>query len=175
LIFSVNFAPGYPRRYAPLGDLLLKPELELIYSTIRESIGFRREREQQIFGWSSALLVAVISALLLTEIDPNAMISKPSGKIAGSVLVSLIAIGSFIWQQKQRKLLCDRQKHAAQIMDELGLFDINGSKNDAPILPAKWKTWGTRNNSFLTQIMQPSKILFTALLGIAAIVVVWIR
>ena len=153
----------------------MKPELEVIYSTVRESIGFRRDREQQIFGWSSALLVAVISALLLTEIDPNAMLATSKGKIVGTVLVSLIAIGSCFWQQKQRRLLCDRQKHAAKLMEEMGLFDLDGQKHAGPILPAKWKDWGTRNNTFQSQVTQPSKILFTALLGITAIVVIWIR
>ena len=158
-----------------LENFLVPHELELIYSTIRESMAFRRDREQQIFGWSSALLVAVISALLLTEIDPAAMISSQKGRIAGTILVMLIAIGSCLWQQKQRQLLCGRQKHAAQIMNELGLFDIASTKDDGPVLPPEWKKWGTRNNTLWTQIKQPSKIQFTAILGFAATAVVWLR
>ncbi len=154
---------------------LMQQKLELVYATVRESIGFRRDREQQIFGWSSALLVAVISALLLTGIDPNALISSTRGKIAGTVLVGLIVTGSIFWQQKQRDLLCGRQKHAAKIMDELGLFDLSGEKSGESIIPAEWKGWGSRNNTLWTQMKQPSKILFTVLLGVAAVIVVWIR
>ena len=77
-------------------------------------------------------------------------------------------------QQKQRKLLCDRQKHAVKLMDELGLFDLDCQKHDGPILPVEWKGWGTRNNTFVSQITQPSKILFTGVLGVAAIAVVWL-
>lgn len=141
--------------------------LNLIYATVRESINYRRSREQQIFAWSATLLAALTSALLLSDVPDRAPIAGLYGRLLASLLVLFVSAGSCRWQLKQRKLLCDSQSRAAKLQIELGLFDIK--RNDGePILPEKWKHWGSPNDSFWSLLTQPSKIQCTVLLGLFA-------
>ena len=151
----------------------MQDKLELVYSTVRESINYRRGREEQIFAWSAALLVAIPSALMFSEVSPSALIATIYGKVLASALVVFAMIGSCKWQLKQRKLLCGSQVLAAGIMDEMELYDIKSRNAETSVVPTSWRTWGTRNNSFWTQLFQPSKIQCTMILGIFALVVVW--
>lgn len=150
-------------------------KLKLIYSAARDEIGYRRQRDQQIFGWSSAILVAITSTLLLSEVKAGSPISSIQGKAVATAMLMLVTLGSAIWQMKQKRLLAEVQRVVSRAMDQMGVLDLKLYSDGSPISPTKWKEWGDRSHSWLYHFFNPGKIQTTCLLGLAAVVTVWLR
>lgn len=141
-------------------------KLTEMYSIVREELTYRRSRQQQILTWSSAILVTINAAMLVSS--SNALVLSTQGKLLAIVLVSIISLFSAFWQMKQRKLLSNLQTVVSKIMKELGYFGINQSSKSESVLPKSWESWGQNFNTWESQITHPTKILVTLLLGIAA-------
>ena len=150
----------------------MQEQLNVTCSTVRESVSYGRGREEQVFAWSAALLVAIPIALMFTDVSHSALIATVYGKVLATALVLFATIGSCKWQLKQRKLLCASQALAARIMDETELYDVKSRSSETSVVPASWRQWGSQNNSFWTQLFQPSKMQCTVILGFFAIVVI---
>ncbi len=150
-------------------------KLELIHSFTREELQFRRSREQQIFTWSSTILVAVTGAMLLSKVQPIIPITTLLGKTIGVFMVLTVSFGSASWQMKQRKLLAEVERVICSAMIEMGLFDIELESGGGNVLPERWKNWGNHCMTWKEQLTQPSKILGTILLGIVAALSIAVR
>ncbi|MCK5214473.1 MAG: hypothetical protein KAR05_03890 [Candidatus Omnitrophica bacterium] len=150
-------------------------QLGLIHTTIREELQFRRSREQQIFTWSSTILIAITGAMLLSKAQPIIPITTLFGKSIGILMVLLVSFGSASWQMKQRKLLAEAEVVICKTMIEMGLFDIASASGKENVLPEKWKRWGKHCKTWKEQLTQPSKILCTIFLGIVAALSVAVR
>ena len=98
-------------------------KLTEMHKIVREELTYRRSRQQQIFTWSSAILVAIIAAMLVS--NPDSLVMTCQGKSLAIVLAMGISLASAYWQMKQRLLLSSLQKVISRIMTELGLSLIH--------------------------------------------------
>jgi len=155
----------------------LSKENKLIemHKIVREELSYRRSRQQQIFTWSSAILVAIIAAMLIS--NSNSLVITIQGKLIAIILVTMISLVSSNWQMKQRKLLTDLQIVVTRIMKELGYFSLSQTSDNKSVLPSSWENWGQNYSSLKSQlkINHPTKILVTIMLGIAAIFAILLR
>jgi uncharacterized membrane protein len=143
------------------------PDYELLlhlYEAQLKQLEYRRARENEIFNWSSAILVGFIGAALLLTSDKRGLLLQTwfgAGLAAGAMLI--VTTFSVMWQLKQRYFLAETQKVIVSLEQSLGLFD-------APYaLPAHWKEWGEKNVTFRDRVRKPSKIAATVLLGVLAV------
>lgn len=149
--------------------------LKALNSIAREEISYRRNREQHIFAWSSAILVSVVTAILVAEFKAGSLLSTVGGKAIATALIILLSFGSARWQMKQKRLLAEVQRVSSSVMNRMGLLDFKQVGNHDPITADKWKKWGDRKHTWEHHIKHPGKILTTCLLGIAAVVTLWAR
>jgi hypothetical protein len=123
-------------------------QLRQMYDDQRAELGFRRAREQQIFTWSSAALLAIIGGLLAFS-DVSASLARLglAGEIIAALLVAALAIYSAMWQRKQRTLMRRHQWVLAQLAVKRGWFSRLDAAEKNPLFPADWKRWGSSDGA----------------------------
>jgi hypothetical protein len=139
----------------------------------REELQYRRAREFQIFTWSVTLLLAVIAAVL---VKPPDVLAK-SGvvlRVVASVIVVGLTFYSLYWQLYQRKSAAAHARVLAKIAGKLGVFDPAAFDGPEPLYPDHWRGWGERYLTFREQLSRPSKMSATFLVGIIAMVSLWL-
>lgn len=144
--------------------------LDSAYVDQRAELSYRRAREGEVFLWSSAVLLAIIGALLVARPEHRALLR--AGYFAGagvaSAVVLFISGASVLWQHKQRVHAALNQRVLARIADERGLFKPIDER--PALFTTGWRDWGSRSVAFSAQLKEPSRILATLLLGFAALV-----
>lgn len=139
----------------------------------REELQYRRAREFQIFTWSVTLLLAVVAAVW---VKPPDLLAK--GGVALRAIASIVVVGltsySLHWQLHQRKAAAAHARVLTKIAAKLGVFDPAAFDGPAPLYPDHWKSWGERYITFREQLSRPSKISATFLVGVIAMVSLWL-
>jgi len=159
--FSTHELQALPATLAlmAIDDLLLR-----LYETQLHQLAYRRARENEVFTWSSTILVGFIAAaLLFTGEQRVVLLQQWPGAILASGVMAMVTWFSVLWQLKQRYFLSETQRVIVNIERELGFFDHTRS-----MLPRHWETWGSRNAAFGERVRKPSKITATILLGALA-------
>lgn len=143
------------------------PDHELLlhlYEAQLKQLEYRRARENEIFNWSSAILVGFIGAALLLTSDKRGLLLQTGvGAGLAAAAMAIVTVFSIKWQLKQRCFLAETQKVIASIESALGLFE------EPYRLPSHWKGWGEKNVTFRERVLKPSKIMATMLLGALAV------
>jgi hypothetical protein len=136
------------------------------YEVQLQQLAYRRARENDIFTWSSTILLGFIgTALLFTGEDRVVLLQRWPGAILAASAMVVVTWFSVLWQLKQRYFLGETQRVIVIIERALGLFD-----QQRLTLPKHWQTWGSRNAGFAERVRKPSKITATILLGALATV-----
>lgn len=139
----------------------------------REELQYRRSREFQIFTWSVSLLLAIIAAVL---VKPPGILARGGvvWRAVASIVVAGLTFYSLYWQLYQRQSSAAHARVLAKIAEKLGVFDPAAFGGSGPLYPDHWRDWGKRYLSFREQLAQPSKISATLLVGIIAMVSLWL-
>lgn len=139
----------------------------------REELQYRRSREFQIFTWSATLLFAVIAAAL---VKPPDILAKGGAawRTVASVLVVVLTFYSLRWQLYQRQSTAAHARVLTRIAGKLGVFDPSAFDGPDALYPEEWKGWGSRYVTYREQLSRPSKMSATLLVGILALVSLWI-
>ena len=154
-----------------------RENLELIYDSHVSSISYRRSREQQIFTWSSAVFLAVISALIFREPKDGSFVESCFGQITISILAVLLVISSWFWQSKQRRYLYSSQKEKVRVQKEMGFFDSISKIDGKLMVPEDWQKNGENSAGFWKRIFDVKnfgKLHITLILGILAGSLPWL-
>jgi len=105
---------------------------------------FRRGREQSIFAWSSAILVALTGWALVSRFEGTGLARVDERGVWFAVAGAFVfALCSVFWQLRQRDLMRQHQQILADTAVQLGWFDLK-RVNGKPLLPDAWKNWGSR-------------------------------
>jgi hypothetical protein len=142
-----------------------------------EELNHRREREEQMFAWSTAVFLAVIGGLLVAELPEDSFL-RSWGKTGRAIACAVILVFTYFsvwWQRRQRIIASGHKRVLARVQAELGCF-TKPEKSDS-LYPAAWKEWGTEDQSWnrlLARPHKPSKVLVTILFGVVAAAVIWL-
>ena len=127
-----------------------------------------------MFAWSSGLLVALVTAFLLSAKggDPFLHYGSP-GRWVASITVCMLAGFSALWQNHQREYRRGHQRVLSRISSRLGAFepDIDGG---SPLYPCEWRSWGHEEEMKGAPWRRPSKFYATILLGAVALLGIWV-
>jgi len=135
--------------------------LSRVYEAQRAEIEYRRNRENEIFSWSSTILIGFVgAAALFTREKAAVLLQTWPGALLLATLMAIVTTLSTAWQLKQRKFLADAQKTMVEVEKAMGFY-----ANSSFQAPSQWSAWGTRNVTLRDRIFHPSKILATVLLG----------
>lgn len=138
--------------------------LTVLHGDARLELAHRRKREVQVFLWSSVIMLAFVSAVLLAPSKPVLFtLPRNGGSLLASILFIGLAVFSISWQHKQRRKAEIAVKALLSILEKLGAFEV---------YPDEWKPKGERHDG--AGGLGPSKILATALLGVLGILVAWL-
>lgn len=138
----------------------------------RNELNHRRAREMQVFGWSSAILVALIG-LLLFSTGTGPSFKETYGTPGKALVTALIAgIGCFssLWQTRQRKQADIAKTAVTNIVVAMGAFG-NESNN---LYPTEWNPQTRRKDSAAKNRLLSNKVLATIGLSIVGVVGVWL-
>lgn len=161
-----------------IGDKIdLLKHMELIQ---RAEVRSRHEREQNVFSWSSNILLVLIGALLIVKPSEGAVWLAYGvwGKTIASMTVLVLVWFSIRWQNRNRRW--QRENGAViQRIDRLlhyydkGFFD---SAEETAILPEHWWTdhYPTDTLTLAKRLTSTTFPAATAILGFLAIVMVWV-
>jgi hypothetical protein len=138
--------------------------LKEIYQDQRAEVAFRRDREQQIFTWSTNIQLALLGGLFLLSSRDGLVLSLHRRDVMCMAMgvVVILTYYSARWQLHQRKLLRDNQKILANIADLRGWFGRGGLRKE-------WREWGARPQSSVGS----HKAVVTVLFGFLGIIAVW--
>lgn len=156
--------------------------LKHIHTVQRDEVKFRRDREYQVFAWTNSIFVALIGVLLLSQPSQGVIWGSYgiNGKIIASIAVLVLVVYSSNWQYRNLRIQDKSAKIIVKInrlfhLFEKGFFD--STSNDA-LYPDEWVDWGTPSKKITKKL---SRLLFSAnyisttmLLGILAIVMIWV-
>jgi hypothetical protein len=153
--------------------------LKHLYKRARDEIDFLRKRQDRIFTWSSSILVALIGALLIIDPSKNPAWSSQGhwGKLVASIAVLVFVAFSIRWQQRNRQWhrenaeVATRIEHLFHCFEE-GYFDPS---REEPLFPERWKQRGKRELKLKKRILSVNYVSATALLGVLAIVMIWLN
>jgi hypothetical protein len=154
---------------------LLK-HMELIQ---RDELNQRRELEYKVFAWSSNILLALIGALLITKQSEGVVWLSYGiwGRVVASITIASLVVFSMQWQNKNRKW---HQENGSVIQRidcllhyyDKGYFDPTG---EVTIFPENWRTGYTSTNlKIVERLRSVNYISATALLGLLALIMIWI-
>ncbi len=136
-----------------------------MYDAQHAQLAYRRARENEIFTWSSTILIGFVgAALLFTGEDRVVLLERWEGASVAAAVMAVVTLFSIKWQMKQRDYLAETQRTVVRLEQALGLFDH--PKFEAP---PHWAEWGTKNITFRERVFKPSKIAATVLLGLLAV------
>ncbi len=143
-----------------------------------QEVNLHREREFKIFTWANGLLIALIGALLITGQNQKIVWSTYGiwGKVIVSIVVVFLVFYSANWQNKERKRSYKNAKVIVHINELLhcyedGSFDTEGN---TPLFPSDWKKWGTHNLGTFRRYFRANQITANFILGILALVMIWL-
>ena len=151
--------------------------LKFLHKDQRCEVEYRREREHKIFTWSSNILLILIGALLVTK-QSETLVWKLYG-IWGSLVVSaavvLIVIYSLIWQRRTNKLRGENARVISRISVILHCFDKGYyDQSDEALFPDSWSAYGRNKTTFLRRLFAANYASATFLLGIMALIMIWV-
>ena len=150
--------------------------LKFIHKDQRGEMEFRREREHRIFMWSSSLLVALIGTLLITKQTENIVWKTYGiwGNLIASLAVFLVVIFSIIWQRRNNKLRGRNATVVSRINKIFHCFDVGYFTNDDEMLfPKDWQI-GRKTETFFSRFFFANYVTATFLLGVLAIIMIWL-
>lgn len=143
----------------------------------RAELNYRRGREFQIFTWSTTILLAIIGSLFLKGKDSPIVI--PTSSFIWRIIISIVIFGlttySILWQYHQRKASAAHSRVLAKIAGHLQCFNDSAFGDTDSLYPKSWRGWGTKFVSIKEQLTRPSKISATFLLGILALITLWLQ
>lgn len=134
-----------------------------MYAAQAAEIEYRRKRENDVFTWSSSILIGFVGATaLFTDEKASVLLQTPLGAALVSTIMALVTLFSVLWQFKQRKFLAANQQMLVEIEKALHFYD--GQTR----YPEGWRAYGTRSSKVSDRVLKPSKILATLILGFIA-------
>lgn len=153
--------------------------LKHLHLVIRDELSDLRNRQIRIFTWSSYILLFVLGALLL--IDPSKIPVWANhgivGKAVASVTLFVVVVFSIIWQQRTRRFQEEVFETHSRIEYLLHCFEKGYFEHlDDSLYPERWgapKDFRKRV-SFWRRLFGANYVSATFLLGILAIVMVWL-
>ncbi len=154
-----------------------KPEtLRYIHQVQHEELNYRRKRELQVFNWSAAILLAIIVWLLVKSQDPqlHTIIQKLWGRFFASFIILGFTYFSVQWQLYYRRRVANHAKVLVKIASFFKCFEDGYYVEDSSLLPHDWEKWGTNYLTFKEHLKTNSKISMTTLLGVCALVSLWL-
>jgi hypothetical protein len=162
-------------------DISTSEKIEIlrhIHLMQRDEIMYRRDREFKVFTWCSSILFALIGALLITK-QSEAIVWESYGflgKTIASMAVIALVIFSIKWQNTQKNFARKNARVIANINKLLYCFEdaIFSPQEGESILPKEWADWGKSKPKSSTRLFQSNKITATALLGVFAVLMIWI-
>jgi hypothetical protein len=156
--------------------------LKFVFQDQRNEMQYRREREYRIFTWSSSILSALIGALLITR-QTGSIIWQPYGvwgNLVASAAVVLITIYSVLWHSRNNRFRGQNAQVISRINKllhcfEKGYFDNSGTA----LFPDEWTDYGKGRikssfSKLLGRIFAVNYTSATALLGILALIMIWL-
>lgn len=148
-------------------------------SQIKEEVNFLRDRQDKIFSWTSGILMALIGALLIVEPSKNPIWASQFGsKLVVSIALIAFVMFSVIWQQRTRRWQGENGQvilKMEQIMHcfDKGYFDPTG---EMILFPVRWnKPPEAEIPKFTKRVFAANYVSATILLGILAVLMVWLR
>ena len=152
--------------------------LKHVHLTQWEEVKWRREQEFKIFTWSNTMLLALIGALLVTKQTETVIWETYGigGRVVAALTVILLVIYSVKWQNRQRRLGYRNARVIVKISKCLncfseGYFDL---KDNSSLFPSEWASWGKLDISSPARILRANLISATTLLGILALIMIWL-
>ena len=142
-----------------------------------DEVHYRREREYRIFTWSSNILLALIGALLITR-QPEGVVWKAYGgwgNVVASAAVVLVVAYSTAWQRRNNKFR-GRNAQVISRVDkalhcfERGYFDPEGGA----LCPDEWSDYGEKRPTLRGWLFGVNYVSATFLLGILALIMIWV-
>ena len=139
-----------------------------------------RDRQDKIFTWSSYILLLVIGALLVIDQSKIPLWESQGilGKVVASVTLFVVIVFSIRWQQRTRS----SQDEVAETLNKIektlhcyekGFFGLEG---DIALYPERWakpKNYHKRV-AFWKRVFRVNYVSATVLLGILAIIMIWL-
>lgn len=152
--------------------------LKFIYLAQREELMYRRERGYKIFTWTSNILLLLIGVLLVTRQSESIIWTAYGmwGRAIASVAILVIVAYSIRWQTENRLWHKQNTKILAGIDGILRFHDENyySTAGNTTILPKERMGWGTETVNLKTQLFRVNYVSATALLGLLAILMIWL-
>ncbi len=153
--------------------------LKFLYDHRIGEVNFLRERQDKIFAWSSNIFMALIGALLIIEPSKAPVWAFTlQSKLVASLAVSILMFFSIRWQQRTHSW----QSESGQVIQKMeqllhcydkGYFD---HKKDLALFPMRWNNPEIEKPpSFMKTIFSANYISATVILGILAVVMIWVR
>jgi hypothetical protein len=153
--------------------------LKYFYDKARKEVDFLRERQDKIFTWSSNVLMILIGALLIVDPPKSpAWSSQPESKLVASVTVLLFTFFSIRWQQRTRTWHAENGQVVQKIERLLHGYDAGYFYDDQTtiLFPLRWnKSENATPPKFTKRIFAANFVSATFILGLLAIVMIWIR
>jgi hypothetical protein len=152
--------------------------LKFFRSAQHNELMYRRERAYKIFTWSSNILLALIGALLITKQSESPFFAVYGiwGKVIVSGAVLTIVAYTIYWQTENRRWHKQNSRIMARIDNIFRLYDENyyTSGDNSTILPKELKGWGSETVNLRTQLFSTNYASATALIGVLAILMIWL-
>ena len=139
---------GVPVELSPDNEKLL---MHLHERALKE-VDFLRERQDRIFAWSSGVLMVLIGALLVIDVDtiPIWQPAAVCGKVIASLAVLVFSGVCIKWQQRNRDWHRENREVATDIADIFRCFEkaaimiVDGLQD--------WLTFAQQSNVLLEEI-----------------------
>jgi hypothetical protein len=161
-------------------DLDIDAKIDILKHVKENQCGevqYRREREYRIFTWSSNILLALIGALLITR-QPEGVVWKAYGgwgNVVASAAVVLVVAYSTAWQLRNNKFRGQNAQVISRVDKtlhcfEVGYFDPEGGA----LYPDEWLDYGEKQPTLLSRLFGVNYVSATFLLGILALIMIWV-
>jgi hypothetical protein len=155
-------------------DLLLH-----LHKHVKEEVDFLRKRQDQIFNWTSGILMGLIGALLIIEPSKHPVWGAQLGsKLVVSAALLVFITFSVVWQQRTRRWHGEngqvilKMEQLMHCYDE-GYFDPAG---ETVLFPSRWnKPPEAEIPGFKKRLFAANYVSATILIGMLAIAMVWVR
>ena len=156
--------------------------LKFIFQDQRHEIAYRRERGYRIFTWSSSILSALIGALLITKQSGVVIWDAYGvwGNAVASFAVILITVYSMLWHSRNNTFRGQNAQVLSKISRLFHCFDQGYfDDSDSALFPVEWAKYGRSGDpsSFrrlLRKLFGVNYSSATALLGILALIMIWL-
>ena len=137
-----------------------------IYDDQRCELKFRRDREQQIFTWSTNIQLTIIGGLFIGASKDGLLsnLRRPGFLTIGVLAIVAFTAYSVRWQLRQRGYMRSNQRILAKVAIKRGWFQTKMTEDGESILPARWKLWGHSESL----VAGSGKLFITAFLGMIA-------